>query len=212
MSFVLIVRAIFPSKLLKASYSHKQFWVHGFRVSFGPLLVHLLWASLHYLCLSFSPRHAIWSKLMDSSTFSLEMLWSKQQLMKYSPLSCSCVRVYIYVCAVRHTRPGWVTPAHTHSWAHTCIWNAPKKAKGCLRSSAPSQPRREKERRERERELSAAEWVTWVADIHIDEEKHLIAVFLLQMAENKRANISGYNPQGNICVCLFLLLQHFWNK
>lgn len=157
---------------------------------------------LYSICVCPFP-HAIWSKLMDSSTFSLAMLWSKQQLMKYSPLSCSCVRVYIYVCAVRHTRPGWVTPAHPLMSTHMHM-KCPKKAKGCLRSPTATQPRREKECRERESTLllnaSHSCWYSYWWREKKNRTQKWIGVFLLEMAENKRANISGYNPQGNVCL------------
>ena len=65
---------------------------------------------------------------MDSSTFSLDMLWSKQQLMKYLPLSCVCVRVCVHAC-VRAQSGDSSTPTHGHTHAYE-MPGAPQKAKG----------------------------------------------------------------------------------
>lgn len=114
-----------------------------------------------------------------------------------------------------HTCPGRVTPAHPLVGTHVHIkcQGAPKKPRVSTHLGSESTEKRNGA-------LGVGALCCWMsqtlADIHIDEgggksqcnSQNLIVMFLLQMAGNRGANISGYNHSSwIICVVFpFLLL------
>lgn len=140
---------------------------------------------------------------MDSP-FSWEMLWSKQQLMKYLPLSCMCVQLGI---------PSRMTPAHPLMGTRMHIKRRVRPKMLWVSLHLDSEPTEK-----HKGALGVGALCCWmshtVADIHIDEKKkkisrtqNIIVTFLLQMAGNKE-------PFWNIsvsfsCCCCFLEWRHY---
>lgn len=140
---------------------------------------------------------------MDSP-FSWEMLWSKQQLMKYLPLSCMCVQLGI---------PSRMTPAHPLMGTSMHIKRRVRPKMLWVSLHLGCEPTEK-----HKGALGVGALCCWmshtVADIHIDEKKkkishtqNIIVTFLLQMAGNKE-------PFWNIsvsfsCCCCFLEWRHY---